>query len=118
MAVLYTAAGITHFTRPAMFLQIMPPWLPLHHFFVYFTGVLEILLGVLLMVPATRKTAAWGLIILLIAVFPANVQMMLNYKNQNHPLLWVSVARLPLQVLLVWWAWLYTKSRKPQRVPA
>lgn len=56
--------------------------------------------------------AAWGIVLLLIAVFPANVQMMLNYKAQSNPFLWLSVLRLPLQGLLIWWAFQYA-TQKP-----
>lgn len=112
MAVLYIAAGVNHFVATEMYLQVMPLWLCCHRFLVYVSGVLETVLGVLLMVNATKRVAAWGLILLLIAIFPANVQMMLNYKEQSHPHFWLTVLRLPLQPLLIWWAWVYTK---PQR---
>jgi uncharacterized membrane protein len=45
----------------------------------------------------------------LIAVFPANIQMTINYANEHNPDLWISIVRLPIQILLIWWAWVYTK---------
>jgi uncharacterized membrane protein len=112
MGTLYVAAGINHFVHPATYFKIMPPWLPAHNALVIASGVAEILLGLLLMPPLTRRLAAAGIIILLIAVFPANVQIMLNYRNEDHPLLWLAVLRLPLQCLLIWWAYQYTKPLK------
>ncbi|HEU4470187.1 MAG TPA: DoxX family membrane protein [Flavisolibacter sp.] len=109
MAAAYIASGLNHFFNPKIYLKIMPPWLPWPQFLVAFTGVLEILLGLLLIPELTRRPAAWGLIILLILIFPANVQMMLNYWRAGNPYTWIAVLRLPVQALLIWWAWMYTK---------
>ena len=109
MAITYVAAGINHFVLPRMYMKIMPPWLPLHSFFVKFTGVAEVLLGVLLIPGSTRHVAAWLLTALLVVIFPANVQMAINFRRKRNPYLWLAYARLPLQALLIWWAWCYTK---------
>lgn len=90
----------------------MPPWLPWHYPFIYISGICEFFLGVLLLLPQTRKWAAWGIIALLVAVFPANVQMMLNYWHQQNPYLWVAIVRLPLQLVLIGWAYQFTKKEK------
>jgi uncharacterized membrane protein len=108
MAALYTAAGVYHFIRPKFYVRIMPSWLPYHLQLVYISGIAEIILGILLCFTSTRIFAAWGIIALLIAVFPANVQMMLNYQQQHHPYTWVAILRLPLQLVLIWWASRYT----------
>jgi uncharacterized membrane protein len=108
MGILYIAAGIYHFVRPQGYVKIMPPWISWHLPLVYISGVCEILLGVLLIPESTRSMAAWGIIALLIAVFPANIQMTINYFHYNNPMKWLTVARLPLQLVLIWWAWLYT----------
>lgn len=110
MAIAYMLAGFNHFRNPRMYLRIMPSYLPWHQPSVLISGVLEILLGILLVFPATRVMAAWCLILLLIAVFPANIQMALNFYHKKSPYLWIAIARLPLQPLLIWWAWLYTKG--------
>lgn len=89
-------------------MKIMPPWLPWHLQLVYISGLFEILLGLLLLPELTRSWAAWGIIALLIAVFPANIQMMLNYYHRHLPGLWLTIVRLPLQGVLIWWAWSYT----------
>lgn len=109
MAVLYIAAGINHFVHPEFYITIMPPWLPYHSALVFISGICEIVFGLMLLKPSSRKLAAWLIIFLLIAIFPANIQMMLNYLHENNPQLWIAIARLPLQVVLIWWAYGFTK---------
>jgi len=109
MALLYVLAGINHFVNPSVYKTIMPPYLPEPIFLIYLSGFFEIILGLLLLT-TFRKVAAWGIILLLIAVFPANVQMAFNYWHTGHAGLWISLVRLPLQGLLVWWAWIFTRS--------
>ncbi len=111
MALFYVIAGINHFWHDEFYLKIMPPWLPWHHALVYISGTAEIVLGLLLFFPSTRRIAAWGIILLLIAVFPANIQMMLNYIHESNPSLWITVVRLPLQIVLIWWVYLFTKKQ-------
>lgn len=105
MSALYIAAGINHFWHPAAYIRIMPPWLPAHQLLVAISGVAEVALGVLLLIPKTRKLAAYGIILLLIAVFPANIQMAAEWWRNGHPNWWIAWVRLPLQIVLVWWAW-------------
>lgn len=113
MVAAYVGAGINHFIHPQPYIQIMPAFLPYPDILVYVSGAFEIILGLLLIPLKTRKLAAWGIIILLVAVFPANVQMMINYRQENNPKLWIAVLRLPLQLLFIYWAYLYTRSRRP-----
>lgn len=110
MSLLYIAAGINHFWHKAIYLKIMPSWLGYHEALVLLSGIFEIALGLLLLSIKTRRLAAWGIIALLVAVFPANVQMMLNYLEAQNPNLWITIARLPLQILLIWWAYGFTKK--------
>lgn len=110
MAALYVAAGAYHFINPGFYKKIMPPYLPWHYPLIYISGICEIVFGIFLLPLATRRLAAWGIIILLIAVFPANIQMMLNYKAEHDPDLWIAIVRLPLQPLLIWWAWQFAKK--------
>jgi uncharacterized membrane protein len=108
LAALFVAAGIAHWVRPGVYLKIMPPYLPWPRALVYVSGVAEIALGALLLVPRTTHLAAWGLIALLIAVFPANVHMALHpelYPRISPVLLWL---RLPLQGVLIAWVYAYT----------
>jgi uncharacterized membrane protein len=112
MAALFVLAGVNHFVKTEMYLRIMPTYFPWHPFFVYLTGVLEIVLGVLLPIPRFTRWAGFGLIALLIAVFPANIHMAINaelYPNINPILLWL---RLPLQGVLIAWAYWYTRRER------
>jgi uncharacterized membrane protein len=105
MAAFYIAAGIYHFVSPKFYLAIMPTFIPFPTAVIYISGIAEIVLGVLLMYNDTRKAAAWGIVVLLVVVFPANVQMLINYIHQHNPHIWVAALRLPLQAPLIWWAW-------------
>lgn len=104
-------AGVAHFRSPEPFVRIVPDWLPAHRALVFISGFFEILGGTGLLVPRTRRAAAWGLIALYIAVFPANVNMAVKnipFNGQHHPiLLWM---RLPLQAVLIAWAWWNTQK--------
>jgi uncharacterized membrane protein len=108
MAFLYVLAGSYHFVRPKFYRRIMPPWIPWHMPVIYISGITEIVFGLLLLPVITRNYAAWGIIILLILIFPANIQMALNFYRKKNPYLWISILRLPLQPVLIWWAWQYT----------
>ena len=107
LSFLFIAAGIYHFVNPALYKKITPPWVPYPSLVVLISGVAEIVLGLLLLFETTRVYSAWGLILLLILVFPANIYMAVSGKFKRIPL-WIRVLRLPLQFLLIWWAWLYT----------
>lgn len=109
MILFYLGAGINHFWNPEFYIQIMPQWLPWHKTLVLISGVFEILFGFMLVFKRTRIAAAWGIVLLLLAVFPANIQMLLNYIAQDNPHVWIAIVRLPLQVLLIWWAYIFTK---------
>ncbi len=107
LAAFFCVGGVMHFVRPALYEAIVPHWLPDAPLIVAASGICEILGGLGVLVPATRRIAGWGLIALLVAVFPANVQMLhLAYLNQASALwktaLWL---RLPLQLPLLWWVW-------------
>ena len=89
---------------------MIPPFLPFPLFLVYLSGVFEIVLGIALLVPRYRGIAAWGLIALLVGVFPANIHMAINpglFPAYSPVTLW---ARLPLQAVFVLWAYWYTRS--------
>jgi len=112
MVLLYISAGINHFVSTPVYVSIMPPWLPYPNMLVYISGICETLFGILLLPVSTRRVAAWLIILLLIAVFPANIQTTLNYGHEHNIRFWISVIRLPLQLVLIRWAWLYTRQRK------
>jgi uncharacterized membrane protein len=98
LAVFFIAAGANHFLNPEIYRGMMPPWLPVPPSIHLVAGAAEMLGGLGLLVPATRRWAAWGLIALLIAVFPANVHVALSGAMTGTDLpAWVLWARLPLQ---------------------
>ena len=110
LGLLFVLAGVNHFLRPDFYTGIMPPYLPWHRELVFLSGVCEVTLGVLLVVPRFTPLAAWGLIALLIAVFPANVHMALHptlYPEFSPLVLWL---RLPLQGVLIAWAYWFTRK--------
>jgi uncharacterized membrane protein len=110
LGILFVAAGANHFILPDMYLKIMPPYLPWHYGLVLLSGAAEILLGLGMFFLSTRSFGAWGLIALLIAVFPANIYMAMNadlFSNIPVVLLWL---RLPLQFLLIYWVFQYTRK--------
>lgn len=109
MVLVYIAAGIYHFVNPRMYQKIMPAYIPYHTAMIYISGILEIVFALLLLPESTRPVAAWLIIVLLIAIFPANIQMAINFYQKQHSGLWIAIARLPLQIVLIWWAWIYTK---------
>ena len=109
MASLYILAGINHFRVPRMYARMIPPAFTAPKTLNYISGAAEILLGVLLCIPEFTAFAAWGIIALLIAVFPANVYMLTNEKAGMGISRWILLLRLPLQLALLYWAWLYTK---------
>ncbi|MEO8623421.1 MAG: DoxX family protein [bacterium] len=105
IALLFAVSGALHFVKSEYYVRIMPPWLPAPLALVLISGVFEILGGAGLLLPATRVIAGWGLIALLTAVFPANVQMLLNARAAHASPLWIAalIARLPAQPALIYW---------------
>lgn len=110
LAMVMVFAGAMHFIAPKGYVRIVPRSLPAPRALVSVSGVFEILGGLGLLIPATRPWAAWGLIALFIAVFPANVNMAVNRigfgRKPTPP--WLLWARLPLQAVLIAWAYAFT----------
>ncbi|MFC5282227.1 MauE/DoxX family redox-associated membrane protein [Pedobacter alpinus] len=106
MGSVYVLAGTYHFINPSFYLQIMPKYLPNHLELVYLSGLAEIIAGGLLIPKKTRKLGAWGIIVLLIAVFPANIQMAINEYAEGGFMFYISLIRLPFQFLLMYWAYI------------
>ncbi|MBA3444281.1 MAG: DoxX family membrane protein [Gemmatimonadales bacterium] len=115
---LFICTGTLHFVAPAYLITIVPSYLPAPGVLVALSGVAEIAGGVGVMIPRTQRVAAIGLVLLLVAVFPANVEMLRLARGRGGPA-WVEAVlwlRLPLQALLIWWAWLFTQpSRGPKK---
>jgi uncharacterized membrane protein len=109
-AVSFVLAGVNHFVNPDFYLRMMPPFLPAPLFLIYLSGFFQISLGVLLLVPRFSRRAAYGLIALLIAVFPANIYMAANPHLFAEFSLAALYARLPLQLLFIVWAFWIAKN--------
>ncbi len=114
-ALFFMAAGIMHFVKTSIYVKMIPPWIPQPLAMVYISGVCQFLGGLGLLVPVVRRAAGWGLVALLVAVFPANVYMATNpaaagFGGTTPLILW---GRLPLQIVMIWWVlWC---SRPPYR---
>ena len=111
LALCILAAGIAHFVVPEPFVKIVPDFLPYPLSLVYISGVFEILGAVGLLTPPVSRAAAWGLVALLIAVYPSNINMAVNHIHLNGipNSFWFQAIRLPFQFVLVAWAYWYTK---------
>ena len=101
MSIFYVGVGIKHFTNPMWFIKIVPPILPYKLSLVYISGFLEILFGILILFPNTRYIAAWGLIFLLIAVFPANIYLAITNGAALNTTPLVAWGRLPFQFIFI-----------------
>lgn len=113
LALFFMAAGTLHFVFPAYYRAIVPHYLPAPSTLVAVTGIAEMVGGIGLLVPRLRRPAGIGLIVLLIAVLPANVEMLQLYRAHGGPwwwqlLLWL---RLPFQAILIWWVWRLSRQR-------
>ena len=118
MGVMYVFIGIKHFTDPQYFLDIVPPQLPFKLFLVYLTGLIEVVGGVAILAPKTRKAGAYLLIFLLVSVFPANIYLYVSETPQS--LLGISEAdaliRMPFQIPLILLAYWHSKKNHPKWV--
>jgi uncharacterized membrane protein len=114
IGLLFIAAGSNHFIRPAPYVAMMPAYLPAPVLLVQISGIAEALGGLGVLIPYTRRLAAWCLILLLLAVFPANLNVAIHgWPGETIPtwLLWV---RLPMQPIFIWWVLcVYIKPPKP-----
>jgi uncharacterized membrane protein len=112
LAIAIILVGTLHFAIPAPFVKIVPSSLPHPLLLVYISGFFEIAGGIGLLVPSVSQAAAWGLILLFVAVFPANINMAINQIDlpglpDSSALRW---GRLPFQAVLIAWAWWYAKA--------
>jgi len=109
MSLLYISSGVQHFANTGWFMKIMPPFLSYHKELIYISGIIEIILGTMLLFEKTRFLAGWGLILLLVAVFPANI-----YAAQTNGVVMgtsaaIAWVRLPFQAVFIALAYWYTK---------
>ncbi len=109
LIVLMAGSGVLHLVKPEPYVKIVPRALPLPGTIVFLSGIAEIGLAFLLATPRARRAGAWMLMLFLVAVFPANIQMALDAEPATAKW-WISVVRLPIQPLLIYWA--YTFARR------
>jgi uncharacterized membrane protein len=109
MSIFYIFAGVQHFINPDWYLKIMPPYIPYHTAMVYISGVFEIIFGIMLLFEDTRFLAGWGLILLLIAVFPANIYLAQTNGAAMGTSAAVAWGRLPFQAVFIAMAYWHSK---------
>ena len=110
ISVFFINVGVDHFVNPDFYLAIMPPSFPLHHEAVYISGLFEIIGGICILIPSLRRFTGWGLLALLVAVYPANIYMALNpdvFAEIPVELLYV---RLAFQFVFFYWAYSMTRD--------
>ena len=109
MGIFYISIGISHFTSPLWYVQIVPPYLPYKLELVYISGLFEILFGGMLLFKKTRFLASWGLILLLIAVYPANIYLAQTNGAAMGTTPLIAWGRLPVQFIFVGLAYWHSK---------
>ena len=112
LGVFMTVAGVMHFVNPSFFDAIVPPWLgPSERFWTYASGAAELIVGPLLIIRRTRRIGALAAIVVLIAVYPANLYMVWDWRDRSFGERTVSWARLPFQFVFIWLAWMVARSQ-------
>ena len=118
LSILYIIVGWKHFVNPDFFIAIMPPFIPLHKACVFITGFLEILFGTLMLFNKTRTIGAWGIIVVLILVFPANIYLYVSEIPQE--LLNISktqaLIRMPFQIPLIMIAYWHSIKQQEDKL--
>ena len=110
MSLFYIGAGINHFLNPEWYVRIVPPILPFKTAIVYISGLFELILGVLLVFPKTRFIAGWGLIVLLLVIFPANIYVALTQGEAMDTTPMIAWTRLPFQFIFIAIAYWHSKK--------
>jgi len=103
LALFFTAAGANHFLSPEVYLAMIPDWLPAPEILNWISGAAEIAGGIAILFQRTRKAAAIGLVLLLVAVFPANLHVAIHGWPGTDLPQWILLARLPLQLVFIAW---------------
>jgi uncharacterized membrane protein len=111
----YLAGGVNHFVHSQAYVAIMPPHYSHPLGWVKFTGAAEIAGAVGLLIPETRSAAAWGIIAMLVGYYDVHIYMVTHADRFATLPLWALYARLPLQLVLIAWAYVYAR-RKQARI--
>jgi uncharacterized membrane protein len=107
LGLIFIAAGFFHLQKPKVFERILPPYLPSHKSIVLISGILEMILGFMLLSAGTQITAAWGLLIMLFIYLPVHVYMLQDKKASLNIPKSILILRLPLQFALMYWVFQY-----------
>ncbi len=107
IGILFILAGMNHFRKPKLYARIMPPYIPAHNAMVMLSGFAEMILGFMIMNKNTQSEAALGIIIMLVVFLPVHIYMLQNEKAAMKLPKWALILRLPLQFVLMYWAYLY-----------
>jgi uncharacterized membrane protein len=111
-------AGVMHFVSPDFFNDIVPPWLPPSEaFWTYISGIAELVIAYLLLRPSTRRAGAIAAVWLYVAVYPANLYMAWDWRDQPFSDQVVSYGRLPFQFLFIWLAWKIAQAQQESDRP-
>ncbi len=112
MALLYVLAGAYHFINPNFYEAILPSYIGYHSFLIFFSGVCEFLLGIFLIPLFSRRIAAILITFMLTVFLWLHVQMLIDYWKSSDKHLWLAIIRIPIQFILIWWAYSFTKRTK------
>ncbi|WP_308990812.1 hypothetical protein QLS71_012760 [Mariniflexile litorale] len=109
MALLYIAAGVNHFIKPKIYLRIMPIYLPKHKLLVFLSGIAEVFLGIMVCVPLVKDISLIFIITMLIVFLLVHFYMLSSKKASAGLPKWLLILRIPLQILLMYWAYSYLR---------
>jgi uncharacterized membrane protein len=107
IGVIFVLAGANHFRKPKLYERIMPLYIPAKATMVMLSGIVEMILGFMILNPETQTAAAWGIIGLLLLFIPVHIFMLQNEKASMKLPKWVLVLRIPLQFVMMFWAYQY-----------
>ena len=107
IGLVFVAAGFYHFKNPKLYERIMPPYLPAHSSLVLLSGIIEMVLGLMILSPTTQSLAAWGIIVLMVLFLPVHIHMLTNEEASMNLPKWVLILRIPLQFGIMYWAYQY-----------
>ena len=108
LALLFILGGVNHFRKPKLYKRITPSYLPSHNSLVLLSGILEMIFGLMLITQESQQIGAWGIFGLLVLFIPVHIFMLQNEKASLKLPKWLLIIRLPLQIGLMYWAFLYT----------
>lgn len=107
MGIIFILTGLNHFRVPKIYERIIPPYIPSHKNMVMLSGVAEVFLGILLLIPSMQSFAAWAIILMMLLFLPVHIFMLQDKRAGSGLPKWLLILRIPLQFAIIYWAWLY-----------